>query len=67
MLGPPMPAFVIRSNKKTKMLAESSDGNDVDNASADDAEDDSDNNDVDSDVDSGDAEAVKDKAEINKK
>lgn len=49
------------------MLAESSDGNDVDNASADDAEDDSDNNDVDSDVDSGDAEAVKDKAEINKK
>jgi hypothetical protein len=62
-----MPAFLIRSNKKTKMLVESSDGNNVDHASADDAEDDSDNNDVDSDVDSGDAEAVKDKAEINEK
>ena len=49
------------------MLAESSDGNDVDNAGIDDAEDDSDNNDVDSDVDSGDAEVVKDKAEINEK
>ena len=58
-----MPTFLIRSNKKTKMLVESSDGNDVDDAGTDDAEDDSDNK----DVDSSDAEAVEDKAEINKK
>ena len=58
-----MPTFIIRSNNKTKMLAESSDGNDVDDAGTDDAEDDSN----DKDVDSSDAEAVEDKAEINKK
>ena len=58
-----MPVFLIRSNKKTKMLAESSYGNNVDNASSNDAKDDSD----DKDVDSSNAEVVKNKAEINKK